>query len=290
MYVYNRRGLIVRLIWLCIAIVRWLAAGCGIVRRPRVVTLCYHGVTARQRRRFKRQMTLIADRAVPGDAAEPDRPRRWARPGVCVTFDDGFANLLDHALPVMRELRIPAMVFVVTENMGCLPQWDLAPDHPDAAEITMSKSQLRQAADKLLCRFASHSSTHPRLTDIPLGQARRELSGSRAVLEQMLGRPVEDFAYPYGACNPTLVREAFANGYRRVHTMGPITMPGEVSGEVIVRMKMSPDVWTIEFRLTVAGAYDGLASVRRVFHRLRQARGAAAPSATSQLQAKAPGA
>ncbi len=290
MYVYNRRGLIVRLIWLCIAIVRWLAAGCGIVGRPRVVTLCYHGVTARQRRRFERQMTMIADRAVPPDAAEPDRRRRWARPGVCVTFDDGFANLLDHALPVTRELGIPAMMFVVTENVGCLAKWDLAPGHPDASQITMSESQLRQAADEPLCRFASHSSTHPRLTDLPLGRARRELSGSRAVLEQMLGRPVEDFAYPYGACNPTLVREAFACGYRRVHTMGPITMSEEVSGEVIVRMKMSPDAWAIEFRLTIAGAYDWLASVRRVLRRLRRARSAAAPFATPRLQAKVPGA
>ena len=290
MSVYNRRGLIVRLVWLCIAMVRWLAAGCGIVRRPRVVTLCYHGVTARQRRRFERQMTMIADRAVPTDAAEPDRRRRRARPGVCVTFDDGFAKLLEHALPVTRELGIPAMVFVVTENMGCLPKWEMTPDHPDASQITLSESQLRQAAEEPLCRFASHSSTHLRLTDLPLGQARRELSGSRAVLEQRLGRPVEDFAYPYGACNPALVHEAFASGYRRVHTMGPITMPEDVCGEVIVRMKMSPDAWTIEFRLTVAGAYDWLASVRRVFHRLRQARSAAAPSATSQLQAKAPGA
>ena len=290
MYVYNCRGLIVRLIWLCIAIVRWLAAGCGIVRRPRVVTLCYHGVTTRQRQRFERQMTWIADRAVSPDAAEPDRRRRWARPDVCVTFDDSFANLLDHALPVTRELGIPAMVFVVTENMGCLAKWELAPDHPDAWQITMSTSQLRQAADEPLCRFASHSSTHPRLTDLPLGQARRELFGSRAVLEQMLGRPVEDFAYPYGACNPTLIREAFASGYRRVHTMGPITMSQDVSGEVIVRMKMSPDAWTIEFRLTVAGAYDWLASVRRVFHKLRRARSPAASFATSQLQAKAPGA
>ncbi len=290
MYVYNRRGLIARLIWLCIAIVRWLAAGCGIVKRPLVVTLCYHGVTARQRRRFERQMTMIADRAVPPDATEPDRRRPWARPGVCVTFDDGFANLLDHALPVTRELGIPAMVFVVTENMGCLPKWDLTPDHPDASQITLSESQLRQSANEPLCRFASHSSTHPRLTDLPLGLARRELSGSKTVLEEMLGRPVEDFAYPYGACNPTLVHEAFANGYRRVHTMGPITMPSEVCGEVIARMKMSPDVWAIEFRLTVAGAYDWLASVRRVFHWLRQARSAAAPSATSQIQAKAPGA
>ncbi len=290
MYVYNRRGLIVRLIWLSIAIVRWLAAGCGIVKRPLVVTLCYHGVTAGQQRRFERQMTMIADRAVPPDAAEPNRRRRWARPGVCVTFDDGFANLLDHALPVTRELGIPAMVFVVAENMGCLPKWDLAPDHPDASQITLSESQLRQSANEPLCRFASHSSTHPRLTDLPLGLARRELSGSKTVLEEMLGQPVEDFAYPYGACNPTLVHEAFANGYRRVHTMGPITMPSEVCGEVIARMKMSPDVWAIEFRLTVAGAYDWLASVRRVFHWLRQARSAAAPSATSQIQAKAPGA
>lgn len=151
-------------------------------------------------------------------------------------------------------------------------------------------SQLRQAADEPLCRLASHSSTLPRLTDLPLGQARRDLFGSRAVLEQMLSRPIEDFAFPFGACNPTLVREAFASGYRRVHTMDPITMPEDVCGEMIVRMTMSLEAWTIEFRLTVGGAYDWLASVCRVFRRLRRAGSATAPFATSRLQAKAPGA
>ena len=150
---------------------------------------------------------------------------------VCVTFDDGFANLLDHALPVTRELGIPVMVFVVTDNLGCLPKWDIAPDHPDATEATVCEAQLQQMAGVPLCRLASHSSTHPRLTDLALSEARRELIDSRAKLQELLGQPIEDFAFPHGACSAELAAEAFASGYRRVYTISPIEMPTASRGD-----------------------------------------------------------
>ncbi len=289
MYVYDNRGPIVRLIWLCSAIVWWFAARCGFVRRPAVVTLCYHGVTPRQHRRFECQMKILADRAVPVDAVGFCQRRRWARPSVCVTFDDGFANLLDHALPATRELGIPVTVFMVMENLGSLPRWTMEYEQSDAAQLTMSESQITRAATDPLCRFASHSLTHPRLTNIPLSQAKRELAESRTQLAQVLGRPVDDFAFPHGVCSAQLITEAFTSGYRRVHTLGPIWKGFDSSrGQVIARMKMSPDVWMLEFRLTVSGAYEWLWLVRRVLHRLARlvdaegsARGAVVPAKAS---------
>ena len=292
MYVYNNRGLVVRLIWFCSAILWWIAAHCGLVRRPGVVTLCYHGVMDDQRRRFERQIKMLADRAVSPEAAGSCRRRRWARPGVCVTFDDGFANLLDHALPVTRELGIPVTVFVVTENLGSVPIWIMEYGQSDAAQMTMSESQITPAATDPLCRFASHSLTHPRLTDLPLSQAKRELADSRAQLAQVVGRPVDDFAFPHGVCSAQLITEAFASGYRRVHTLGPIWKGFDSSrGQVVARMKMSPDVWMLEFRLTVSGAYEWLWSVRRVVVQLgRIMTGAGSTTTAGAYQAKAPSA
>ena len=291
MYVYNNRGVVVRLIWLCSAIVWWIAARFGLVRRPAVVTLCYHGVTVRQRRGFENQMKMLADRAVSPDAVGSRARRRWSRPGVCVTFDDGFANLLEHALPATCDLGIPVTVFLVMENLGSLPRWEMEYEQSDTAQATMSVSQITQAATDPSCRFASHSLTHPRLTDIPLSQAKRELADSRSQLAQVLGRSVDDFAFPHGVCSAQLITEAFAIGYRRVHTLGPISKGFESSqGQVVARMKMSPDVWMLEFRLTASGAYEWLWLVRRVLHHLGRIVTARRPTTGPVLSAKAPGA
>ena len=62
--VYGKRGPLVRCVYLAVAISWWLLTGFGRLGRPRVVTLCYHGVTRDQRDRFRRQMALIAGRTV----------------------------------------------------------------------------------------------------------------------------------------------------------------------------------------------------------------------------------
>jgi peptidoglycan/xylan/chitin deacetylase (PgdA/CDA1 family) len=67
--------------------------------------------------------------------------------------------------------------------------------------------------------IGSHSCTHPHLSRIPLPQAREEITASKKKLEDLFGRPVEHFCYPYGDRNDAvvdLVREA---GYRTACTM-----------------------------------------------------------------------
>ncbi|HLN48783.1 MAG TPA: polysaccharide deacetylase family protein, partial [Steroidobacteraceae bacterium] len=43
------------------------------------------------------------------------RRAQGARPIACVTFDDGFASVHDLGLPILRRLRIPATVYLVTD-------------------------------------------------------------------------------------------------------------------------------------------------------------------------------
>lgn len=91
-----------------------------------VRVLCYHGITAAPlavadpcfttAKRFAEQMRYLAahfDVLHLEDAFDPDRSH--PRPVACVTFDDGFAGVHDHAFPVLAELGLPATAFVVTD-------------------------------------------------------------------------------------------------------------------------------------------------------------------------------
>jgi peptidoglycan/xylan/chitin deacetylase (PgdA/CDA1 family) len=63
-------------------------------------------------------------------------------------------------------------------------------------------------------RFGAHSVSHPRLTEIPLNEARGEVRDCKKALEDGLGEEVPLFCYPYGFLNRAirdLIEEA---GYR----------------------------------------------------------------------------
>ena len=270
-YVYDARGLMVRIAYLAVSIGWWLVTGFGRLSRRDVVTLCYHGVTAEQRRRFARQMRLISGRVLPARLLGEIRRPRWAPPRVCVTFDDGFANLLENALPIARRFRIPATVFVVSENLGARPRWDMPEDRSGAQEPTLSGAQIAELAGMGQWAIGSHSARHHRLTDLPPDSARDELVRSKAQLEALAGTRIDDFAFPYGAYGESLVQAARAAGYARIYTLDShlIDFGAGMRGAVVGRMKMSPDVWPLEFLLTTAGGYDWLPPVRRLLRRLR---------------------
>lgn len=81
-----------------------------------------------RRREFAAQMRFLA-RHYHVVAVDELLARRH-EPGnrIAVTFDDGYADNLEHALPVLRELGLPATIFVVTGYVGTERRfwWDVA--------------------------------------------------------------------------------------------------------------------------------------------------------------------
>jgi peptidoglycan/xylan/chitin deacetylase (PgdA/CDA1 family) len=102
----------------------WRVAG-AVVRRPGVIVLMYHRILGADRTlvglpadRFAAQMRWVRDNCDPiGPERLVERARRPSRvrPAVLVTFDDGYRDYHDLAYPILKELRIPAVVFLATQ-------------------------------------------------------------------------------------------------------------------------------------------------------------------------------
>jgi peptidoglycan/xylan/chitin deacetylase (PgdA/CDA1 family) len=137
-----------------------------------------------------------------------------------VTFDDGYHDNLDHAIPVLRDLGIPATFFIPTGIIDgtARPYWYERPPP------MLTWSELREIAEDDLFSIGAHTRTHPELPKLSDEAAWTEIAASKRDVEERTGQPAEAFAYPagvYGEREVRMVREA---GYR----LGVTTLPGMV--------------------------------------------------------------
>ena len=148
-------------------------------------------------------LDAIAD-ALDGRAEWPDR-------GVAVTFDDGFADTFANALPILTRYGIPATMFAVSDLIGASNDWMSARGFPKRR--LMSASELREMSAAGVT-IGSHTRTHPRLPELDVEAKRSEVRGSKARLEDVIGRSVTAFAYPYGLFDDDARQAVAEAGYR----------------------------------------------------------------------------
>lgn len=98
-----------------------------------------------------------------------------------------------------------------TEKMDALLKWSGASREARPSYRALSTGELTALARTDVIDFGGHTVTHPHLAEQELAVQREEIQGGKAALEQLVGRAVESFSYPYGFySNPTieLVRQA----------------------------------------------------------------------------------
>ena len=127
-----------------------------------------------------------------------------------LTFDDGMANVLEHALQPMARHGFRAIQFLVPGFLGRRNEWDIAKG--DVPEKLMDDTQVRDwlAAGH---EIGSHSMTHRNLRHLGPAETRQEIAGSKKALEDRFGIPVAHFCYPYGSWNEEVRDLAGEAGY-----------------------------------------------------------------------------
>jgi peptidoglycan/xylan/chitin deacetylase (PgdA/CDA1 family) len=150
--------------------------------------------------RFAEQMAVLQRLGLRGvsigslvDAMQAGRERRL----VGITFDDGYLNVLEAALPELKRRDFTATVFIIAGRLGGTNEWAKGPSLP-----LLSGSQVCELADAGM-EIGSHSMTHVRLASLAASELQAEVSGSRASLGELVGAPVRGFAYPYGSMDAT---------------------------------------------------------------------------------------
>jgi peptidoglycan/xylan/chitin deacetylase (PgdA/CDA1 family) len=135
-----------------------------------------------------------------------------------ITFDDAFLDLRRNALPVLAEFKVCAVTYVVTAQLGGTNVWDTESGAQSCPLMDRADLLAWQAAGQ---EIGSHGMSHCHLTRVTRDQARAEISDSKKILEDIAGRPVRHFCYPYGDHNEAvrdLVGEA---GYATATTTDP---------------------------------------------------------------------
>jgi biofilm PGA synthesis lipoprotein PgaB len=187
-------------------------------------------------------------------AAREGRGRLPAR-AVLLTFDDGYVSFYQHAWPMLKMLRIPAVVSVVTSwHEGAGPiNFD---GRPVSRERFMSWRQLREIQDSGLVELASHThNLHHGIPGNPQGSLRAaattrlfdpatrryeaeptysarigaDLRQSMRLLRRRTGRAPRVWTWPYGRYNETMQQQAVALGMRLGLTLEDGANAAEVS-------------------------------------------------------------
>ncbi|MGX1130799.1 peptidoglycan/xylan/chitin deacetylase (PgdA/CDA1 family) [Streptomyces glaucescens] len=141
---------------------------------------------------------------------------------VGLTFDDGYADFVEQALPVLGRHAFGATLFVLPGRLGGDNAWDpLGPRKP-----LLTADGVREAASAGV-EIGSHGLTHIDLTQADDAALRAETAESRALLSELTGAPVAGFCYPYGTVDRRVVDAVRAAGYRYGCAIdpGPLTGP-----------------------------------------------------------------
>jgi peptidoglycan/xylan/chitin deacetylase (PgdA/CDA1 family) len=214
--------------------------------------------------RFAAQMAFLAERRRVVDLDtlfEADGSN--GPPRVAITFDDGYRDVLEHAVPLLNELGLPATFFVPTQWIGAESGWD-----PHPLKL-ISRDDLVGLARSGFT-IGSHGHAHIDYARSKPRAAEADVRASVEQLAELLGSRPHYLAYPYGRATPEAAAEAARLGIRAAFALD---RPQPLSGALAVpRVSIVPSDGMSLFALKTAGRYIGWrhsAPVRAVYGALR---------------------
>jgi peptidoglycan/xylan/chitin deacetylase (PgdA/CDA1 family) len=182
--------------------------------------LMYHSVTNDRRdrspwtvdlRRFEQQMRWLSRRGLQGVSMQEalrGRPGSSGKRLIGLTFDDGYRDFLECALPVLERYDFTATAFVVAGCLGGKSEWS----DRDPWKALLTAEEVRSVAVAGV-EIGSHGLRHVSLPSVADGDLASEVSESRRILQVVSGQEVRGFCYPFGEHDARVLDRTQATGY-----------------------------------------------------------------------------
>ena len=103
---------------------------------------------------------------------------------ILLTIDDGFLSFYKNAWPILKEKKIPFILFVSTREVGFLNY--------------MTWDQIRELSKEDFVEIGNHSHTHEYLVDKNNKLIKEDISKSISIFKKNLGKNSDFFSYPFG--------------------------------------------------------------------------------------------
>lgn len=187
------------------------------------------------------------------------------QPGVVLTFDDGTADWVDHALPAMERHAVPATFYVATSFIeGTVPLSDGA--------APLSWGGLKELASSDLVTIGSHTDRHLLLDRLPAAEVDHELDRSIELLGERAGIEARHFAYPKALAGSPAAEEAVRQRFDSAVLAGTRANTVGVDPHRLWRSPVQPADGVRWFRRKVEGGLRAEDDLRRTLNRLRYRR------------------
>lgn len=122
---------------------------------------------------------------------------------IVITFDDGHKSDIDVALPILKAFNLKAFFFIITSRIG--------------NEKSMDWDDVQKLVDEGMV-IGSHTISHRALTALTEQELYDEVIGSKKILENKLGIPIDKISCPGGFYNEKAIELMINNGYKEVYT------------------------------------------------------------------------
>lgn len=237
----------------------------GRVNRQRIVILLYHRVTNNLSDavtvsvdQFEAQMRWLHHNCPVvciDDLLDGRVSRQQSHPLIAVTFDDGYLDNYENAVPILNNYKIPATFFVSTGMIGSDNGFPHDLDKLGYALPNMSWDHLREMSD-MGFQIGSHTVSHLNCATSPRDKVWEELVTSKTAITEQLGIRNVPFAYPFGG-RDDIDEEAVALVKRAGYSSCFSAFGGYVGSEMnrydIPRVGISSNFSLLAFRARLQG-------------------------------------
>lgn len=220
------------------------------------VVLYYHSILDEQKNKFIRQLNYLSNKYcfVSLNSLNTITSKKNL---ISITFDDGLSSILKNALPELIKRKIPTTIFIPAAKIGSYPKWEQKRQEIYYNDRILNQGEIKELSDKGI-QIGSHTLHHTDLRNVTSEVARDEFNLSKSYLEEITGKEVVSFSFPYGSYNDELINLAFDCGYSFIYTTQPEVISLQANRKVFGRIGVDPDDSILAFKLKAAGAYSWL--------------------------------